>query len=99
MLSLFKKVEGVKISKILAIIGNILAIIIFGVGLLAPLTPSTGMPSIGSILIFVGLPLLLLLLTWRIYLSKVSMYAVITQGLCIAGFVSYLLMLQAGLLS
>jgi len=83
-------------SKKLAIIGNILAFLIFGAGLLSPLTPSTGMPAIGSLIIFVGLPLIFLLNAWRVYLHQITKYAVILQGICILGFSGWLLLLQAG---
>ena len=84
---------------ILAVIGNVLAIIIFLIGLISPLTPSSGIPSISSIFIFVVLPLICLVYAWRIYASKISKYIVMTQGLFIIVFVSYLLMIQAGFIS
>ncbi len=36
----------------------VIAILLFGVGLLSPLTPSEGTPSISHLLIFLGVPLL-----------------------------------------
>ena len=89
----------VKVKKVLAIISNILAICIFGVGLLSPLTPSSGMPTVGSIAIFSGLPLALLFHSWRTYLSKPAKYAAIFQSLVIVNLAGWLLLIQSGLLT
>jgi len=89
----------VKMSKVIAIIGNILALLIFGVGLLSPLTPSTGMPAIGSLITFVGLPLVFLLNAWCGYVNQIAKYVVVLQGLSILGFTGWLLSLQAGLIT
>lgn len=83
-------------NKVLAITGNILALAIFGVGLISPLTPSTGTPAMGFIFTFVGLPLILLLYAWLVYLNQVAKSAVVVEGLCIVGFASCLSILQAG---
>ncbi|MCC4264203.1 hypothetical protein LL240_07015 [Oceanimonas baumannii] len=78
---------------------NILAFLIFGLGLLSPLTPSTGMPGIGSLIIYVGLPLILLLNAWRGYSHQMAKYVVVLQGLCILAVTGWLLLLQAGIFS
>lgn len=85
-----------QMSRALAIVGNILAFLIFGAGLLSPLTPSTGMPSIGSLITFVGLPLVLMLNAWRHYTQKISKWAVVLQAMGILGFTGWLLLLQVG---
>jgi hypothetical protein len=85
--------------KALAVIGNVLAFFIFGVGLLSPLTPSTGMPTMGSIVTFVGLPLVFLLNAWRGYTHQVAKYAVVFQGLCFLVLTGWLLLMQAGALA
>jgi len=37
------------------------AIFLFGVGLISPLTPSEGMPTLVDVVVFVGVPIVLLL--------------------------------------
>jgi ribose/xylose/arabinose/galactoside ABC-type transport system permease subunit len=48
-------------STALAIVLNVAAIALLAVGLLAPLTPSEGMPSIGALVVFAAGPSALLL--------------------------------------
>ena len=86
-------------SKLLAVIGNLSAFFIFGAGLLSPLTPSAGMPTLGALVTFVGLPLVFLLHAWRVYVSRAAQYAAVFQRLCILGFIGWLLMLQSGVLA
>ena len=85
-------------NKVLAIIGNVLALFIYGVGLLSPLTPSEGLPTIGSLITFVGLPLAFLVNAWRGYSHPLPKYAVAFQGLLILAFTGRLFLLQAGAL-
>ncbi|SDU31793.1 hypothetical protein SAMN05216210_3076 [Halopseudomonas salegens] len=93
---LFSGALTVNMSTALAVIGNILAFLIFGLGLIAPLTPSEGMPSIGSLITFVGLPLVFILNAWRHYTHQISKYAVVIQAMGIIGFTGWLLLTQAG---
>lgn len=86
-------------SKVLTVIGNILAFFIFGVGLLSPLTPSAGVPTVGSLVTFVGLPLVFLLNAWRGYTHQITKYAVVFQGLCFLVLTAWLLLMQAGVLA
>lgn len=65
----------------------------------SPLTPSTGMPGIGSLIIYAGLPLILLLNAWRGYSHQMAKYVVVLQGLCMLGVTGWLLLLQAGIFS
>ncbi len=83
-------------NKAPAIVGNILALLIFGVGLLSPLTPSEGAPSIGAVITFAGLPLAFMLNAWRCYSNKAAKYAVVFQSLCVVGFTGWLILIQAG---
>ena len=83
-------------SKALAITGNAFAFIVYGVGLLSPLTPSTGLPALSSLATFVGLPLVLLLIAWRGYTHRVAKYAVVLQSLCVLVFTGWLLLIQIG---
>ncbi|GAA6133076.1 hypothetical protein NBRC116187_34360 [Halopseudomonas sabulinigri] len=83
-------------SKALAVIGNVLAFFIFGVGLLSPLTPSVGMPTMGSLVTFVALPLMFLLNARRGYTHQVARYAVVFQGLCFLVLTAWLLSIQSG---
>ena len=47
-----------KIKSPLLFFVNLIALIVFCVGLIAPLTPSEGMPSYHVIFVFAGLPIL-----------------------------------------
>lgn len=86
-------------TKALAVIGNLLALFIYGVALLSPLTPSEGMPSVGILLSFVGFPLFLFLHAWRTYNSKPAKLAVIIEVAVMVGFTSWLLVIQSGVLA
>lgn len=83
-------------KNVLAIIGNLLAIAIYGVGLISPLTPSEGAPTFGALLVFVGLPLALLLNSWRVYTNQFAKYAVALQGACMVGLTGWLLAVISG---
>ncbi|MEH6544439.1 MAG: hypothetical protein V7721_10890 [Porticoccaceae bacterium] len=86
-------------TKVFAVIGNILALFSYGVALLAPLTPSEGVPDIRMLLLFVGFPLLLLLHAWRTYNSRPAKIVVIFEATAIVGFTSWLLVIQSGVLA
>lgn len=81
-------------TKVLAIIGNMLAFAIYGIGLVSPLTPSEGLPGIGSLLTFVGLPLLLLMYAACVYSSRAAKTAVRLQALMVTSFTAWLIYLQ-----
>jgi hypothetical protein len=86
-------------KKTLAPIGNLLALVLYGMGILAPLTPSEGMPSFWELLLFVGIPMVLLLYSWHICSSKVAKISVAFQATVIAGFTMWLLLLELGALA
>lgn len=83
-----------KMSKVLAIIGNILALLAFALGLLSPLTPSEGTPTIGAIATFVAFPLVLLANAWAHYTRPISRYVVVFQAIFIVLITGWLLLLQ-----
>jgi len=60
---------------------NLAALLIYAVGLIAPLTPSEGLPSLMDIVVFVGIPVALLF--WCIRASRSRLIALIV-GLQIA---------------
>ena len=83
-----------KMSKVLAIIGNILALLTYALGLLSPLTPSEGAPTIGAIATFVVFPLVLLANSWTRYTHQISRYLVVFQAIFIVIITGWLLLLR-----
>lgn len=69
---------------------NIAAISIYSVGLLSPLTPSVGSPSIGVLVGWVGIPLLALLLMCLISRKRYTVLWVFVQALIIIIFTTYI---------
>lgn len=88
--------RALDMTKSLALIGNILALFIYGVALLSPLTPSDGMPGVGVLLSCVCFPLLLLLHAWRTYGSMYTKIGVVLEAAVMVGFTSWLLLIQSG---
>ena len=74
---------------------NALALCVYALGLLAPLTPSEGLPSV-PVLLFVGLPVLLLGGCIRVAGAKWWAGFFGLQILAILAFTTYLLLLQSG---
>ena len=72
---------------------------LYGVGLIAPLTPSEGMPSILAIILFVGGPLAGVGFAVVLLRSWLARLPLIVVGCVIIGFSVWLLAQQAGLLS
>jgi hypothetical protein len=72
------------------IVGNIFAWVLFGTGMISPLTPSEGMPRIYDWLIFAGSPILLLLICWRVCHGIIGRIAMLAQFVLIAGVSGYL---------
>jgi hypothetical protein len=73
---------------------GLIAIIIYGTGLIAPLTPSEGGPSLSTILTFIGIPLILIVggaLTTRSLFLRVIL---IIEALLIIAFTIHLLIIQ-----
>ena len=80
--------------KVVSLILGFVAIIIYGFGLIAPLTPSESRPSLAIELIFVGLPLVLILGGALVTGSKIIKSLLIFEALVIIGFMLYLLEIQ-----
>jgi hypothetical protein len=73
-----------------------LALCVYALGLLAPLTPSEGLPSVPVLLLFVGLPVALLGVCIRVAGRKWWAGFFGLQVLAILAFTTYLLLLQSG---
>ena len=73
-----------------------LALCVYALGLLSPLTPSEGLPSVPVLLLFVGLPVLLLGGCIRVAGAKWWAGIFGLQILAILAFTTYLLLLQSG---
>jgi hypothetical protein len=75
---------------------NALALCVYALGLIAPLTPSEGLPSVAVLLLFVGLPVALLGVCIRVAGKKWWAGFFGLQILAILAFTVYLLLLQSG---
>jgi hypothetical protein len=73
---------------------DILAVLVYGVGLISPLTPSEGVPSFGDVLIFVILPIVLLGSSLALTRGWLARILVTIQMVAVIGFTSWLLWLQ-----
>lgn len=80
-------------------IADLGALILFGIGLVSPLTPSQGLPSPGQLAVFFGLPVLLLTLVAYQARTLPIRILVALQALAVIGFEVWLLGIQSGLLS
>lgn len=78
---------------------NLLVLFVFAMGVLAPLTPSEGLPSVPVLLLFVGLPVVLLGGCIRAVNHKWLAGFFGLQILAILAFTTYLLLLQSGAFS
>ena len=81
-------------KRILAPIANIVAWPIYIIGLIAPLTPSEGTPTVAAWTVFVLFPLALLCFTGYSYTNKFAKLLVGIQVLAIFGFTAKLLSYQ-----
>lgn len=79
-------------------LANLVALIVYAVGLIAPLTPSEGVPSLPVILPFVGLPVVLLGWCIRACGSRLGAVFFGVQLAAILAFSTLLLLLQSGAL-
>jgi hypothetical protein len=75
---------------------NIVALLIFAVGLLSPLTPSEGFPTVVTILLFVGVPTVILAWCIRACASRLAALFFGLQLVVVLGFSAWLLYLYAG---
>lgn len=84
---------------LLIAIANLLALLIYAFGLIAPLTPSVGTPSLLEIVIFVGIPAAIL--GWCIHICSSRPVALFLglQLFAVLGFFAHLLLMQSGALN
>lgn len=75
---------------------NLSALFVYALGLLAPLTPSEGLPSVPVLLLFVGLPVVLLVGCIRAVGATWLAAFFGLQILALLAFTVYLLLLQSG---
>ncbi len=80
----------------LFVLTNALALCVYALGLLAPLTPSEGLPSVLVLLLFLGHPVALLGGCIRVAGAKWWAGFLGLQILAILAFTTYLLLLQSG---
>jgi hypothetical protein len=83
---------------LLLVLANLVALLVYAVGLIAPLTPSEGVPSLPVILSFVGIPVVLLAWCIRACGSRLSAVFFGVQLAAILAFLTHLLLLQMGAL-
>jgi len=79
------------------VLASFAAWLVFAVGLIAPLTPSEGMPHLTEILMFVGLPVSLLALVGNRARTQLVRVASWVQGFLIFGIAGSVLGHQTGL--
>jgi hypothetical protein len=77
---------------------NLMALLIYAVGLVAPLTPSEGSPSLLVILMFVGIPVAILAWCIRACGSRLAALFFGLQLVAVLGSSASLLHLQVGVL-
>lgn len=75
---------------------NLMALLIYAVGMVAPLTPSAGSPSLAAILMFVGVPVAILAWCIRACDSRLAALFFCLQLVAVLGFSASLLCLQLG---
>ena len=83
-------------KQVAALSYSLAALALFGVGLIAPLTPSEGTPSLLAIAVFVGGPLGLIWLSYRWATTSMARLVLILEALVIVGATAALLGLQLG---
>ena len=84
-------------KEIFIFLASVLSWAIYGFGLIAPLTPSEGIPTLFDLTVFVGIPLAILGWCWLKCSALWAKIIMIIQGLSIIGFTCWLLLLQMGL--
>lgn len=86
--------ESVRALSIFCLVA--VSVVWFGLGLVAPLTPSYGLPSLWEVLLFVGLPLALIALGFQISKRTIERIFVALPFLFILTVAAWLFTLQAG---
>jgi len=78
----------------LAVVTNFLALVLYGLGIIGPLTPSSGVPSPSLVLIFAGGPSVMLLLCAYLYGRRATRVFALVQAAVVLGFAGWMLWLQ-----
>jgi hypothetical protein len=76
----------------------VLALIVFVFGVIAPLTPSHGLPSLWSLLTFAVAPFAMVAFASRFVTSRIARFACYLEAGAILGFTLYLVVLESGAL-
>jgi hypothetical protein len=84
-------------KEVFIFLASVLSWAIYGFGLIAPLTPSEGIPTLFDLIVFVGIPLAIFGWCWLKCSALWAKILVIIQGLAIIGFTFWLLSFQMGL--
>jgi len=74
------------------LIANIIALGLFGLGLVAGLTPSYGLPRIQDIVVFAILPITILTGCWRAAINRNAKLAFIAQIIVLCGVTCWLML-------
>jgi hypothetical protein len=82
------------VKSAIVLVGNIFAVIVYALGLIGPLTPSSGTPSVSEILTFAGFLAAALLLCARHYRCRTARIAALFQMAFIVLFTAWLLWSQ-----
>jgi hypothetical protein len=66
---------------------HLIAFMVLGVGLISPLTPASGLPSLGELVFYAGVPFGLLCLCWVLSSDRAGRIAVAVELLALGGLV------------
>ena len=77
-------------------IANVLALALFAVGVLSPLTPSEGRPEVGAIAVFAGLPVATLLISAAFTKSTTAQVLVLLEAAVFVALAAAVLGIQVG---
>ncbi len=77
-------------------VANVLAPLLYGIGLISPLTPSEGRPGLGEVVVFVAIPLLVILYTVAVVRIALIRAVLLLEAGIIVGLTVLVLRVQAG---
>jgi hypothetical protein len=83
-------------KRLLVILSCLSAWVIFGMGLMAPLTPSEGTPGPVDLTVFLGVPLVLFIWSWFVCSAARARVLILLQIIIFAASSVWLLSLQFG---
>lgn len=78
---------------VVVVFAHVAAWAVYAVGLVAPLTPSEGSPSIWEILVFLGIPVAILFWCTQVVVSRIAALFAGLQLVAVLGFSAWLLLL------